>query len=272
MAGKENRIALSFLTLIFSMVLMWSCKTKTVTELPLNETETNAILLQKVQEATPVFNTYNIQRMTVGINLNGSQYNSPASGRLIRDSIIHLSVQPFFGIEMFVAQINTEGIVVVDKTKGVYYRMSFEEIRQRFNMPFDFNTIQAVFTNQLFFFGEKELKPSLFKQQQHSDGTISIRYESGFIAQISTLDTDYRVTQFLINTKTSNQELTVRYADPKMLIDKPFPHAASFRLKTNSRDLQFNMNINRMEVDQPLSIPVLNLQRYRETPIEMLLK
>lgn len=272
MVGKDKKRVFSILVVVFAMTLMWSCKTKTPAELPLAETDTNAILLQKVQEATPVYSTYNIQRMSVNINLNGSKYNSPASGRIIRDSIIHLSVQPFFGIEMFVAQITPQEMVVVDKTSGVYYRMSFEEIQQRYKMQVDFNTIQAVFTNQLFFFGEKELKPSLFRQQQHSDGTISVRYESPYIVQTSTLDTEHRVSQFLINQKTGNQELTVRYADFKLLNEKTFPHAATFRLRGSSRDLQFTMNISRLEVNLPLTIPVLNLQRYRETPIEMLIK
>lgn len=272
MVGKDKKRVFSFLVVVFAMTLMWSCKTKIPAELALAETDTNAILLQKVQDATPVYSTYNIQRMSVGININGSQYNSPASGRLIRDSILHLSVQPFFGIEMFAAQITPMEIVVVDKTKGVYYRMSFEEMSQRFNMQVDFNTIQAVFTNQLFFFGEKELKPSLFRQQQHSDGTISVRYESPYIVQTNTLDTDNRVLQFLINQKSGNQELTARYADYKLLKEKTFPHAATFRLRSSSRDIQFTMNISRLEVDLPLTIPVLNLQRYRETPIEMLLK
>ena len=76
------------------------------------------VLLQDVLQAEPAFENIHFMRMNIGVNLNGKgRYNSAANCKIITDSVIHISVRPFFGIEMFIVQLTPARMVLIDKPK-----------------------------------------------------------------------------------------------------------------------------------------------------------
>lgn len=111
------------------------------------------VLLQEVLRAEPAFGNIHFMRMNIGVNLNGkSKYNSAANCKIITDSVIHISVRPFFGIEMFIVQLTPAGMVLVDKTKNLYYQSDYLIFEDLFNMQLNYKTLSLYLqTNSLQF-------------------------------------------------------------------------------------------------------------------------
>ena len=122
----------------------WGCKTTQKTGVADKKTEAQ-FLLDDVKKAEPKFTNIEFKRMNIGINLNEkTRYNSVATCKIIPDSVIHISIQPFFGVEMFIARLTPKQILVIDKLKGIYYQSDYSIFEQQFGIAIDYLTIEAL--------------------------------------------------------------------------------------------------------------------------------
>ena len=102
--------------ILLSMIILalGACKTKkqlTKTEIPAEMTV--AQMVGKLQEKQPAFSSAYIDKMTVDVDVKNRQMTVNATCKMRTDSAIHLSIQPFFGIELFKLELTPYNIILI---------------------------------------------------------------------------------------------------------------------------------------------------------------
>lgn len=253
------------------ILLVTGCKTgrKIAGEVGTRSTEQK--MLEQAIAAQPDFSSIDMKRMTVSINLGSSSYTSPATCRIIRDSVIHLSAQPFLGIEMVVAQFNKNGFTVLDKVRKVAYTGDYAQFSERFGIALNYTMLESLVTNRLFVMDdnatpEQSLKPSV------RNGINTLSYGNERISQQFTLETDFRIRKAEISTREGSQRFTASYDGFTNQDLVFFPYNYTVQLTTASRKAELGVTISRLVVNEMPVIPQLSLQGYRIGTLESLLK
>lgn len=256
---------------ILLVLLFTGCKTSREAALGDRSGRSERKMLEQAIAAQPEFTSLDMKRISVSISLGGSSYSSPAICRIIRDSVIHLSAQPFLGIEMVVAQFTRTGFTVLDKMRKVAYTGTYSQFSERFGIPFDYTLIESLITNRLFVMEAgtpalTSLKPAL------SNGVITLSHESDRIRQVFELGADNRIRKTILSTPEGRQNFTARYdefSNQEMIY---FPYTYSVQLSTASRTVELGVKVSRLVVNEMPVIPELSLQGYRIGDPESLLK
>ncbi len=91
----------------------------------------NDSIAQAEEEARrAAFQTLNVTRMTVTVQVQGQQITTPASMRWQRGAGVVVSIQPFAGIEMFRAEYDGNAMTIIDKINRRYTRLTNNELQQ----------------------------------------------------------------------------------------------------------------------------------------------
>ncbi len=274
MAGTD-RMQKSFIKILLVVVVFISvngCKTtqKTVITEKLTEAQ---ILLKEIEKAEPKFTNIEFKRMNIGINLNeNTRYNSVATCKIIPDSVIHISIQPFFGVEMFIARLTPKEMLVVDKIKGVYYQSEYSIFDQQFGIAIDYMTFESLFTNKLFFIGTNNPAETVLMNAFEKNGNKMLSYQHATLSQHFFLNEHHRIREMAVNSNSGNEQFMAFYSDFTQNGSLIFPYGIRFQLKNKTALYNFNLSISRFAVDEGITIPALNLNQYRQGDITSLIK
>jgi len=267
----EKRLMQIMFILTLSVVVFTACKSGRQlagSESVLSERSITDLAIA----AQPNFSSLDIKRMNLNINMgNGTSYSSPATCRIISDSVIHLSVQPFFGIEMFTAQFTNNRFVVLDKIKKVAYSGNYDLFSKGLGINIDYSMLEALLTNRLFVLNNQGGPLSRLKAERKA-GTTSLQHNFNHIRQQFVLNSDYRIQRTDISTSIGKYRFTANYEGFTNQSTLIFPSQLSVNAEAGSKKYDLSMSITRMMVNEQLSIPDISLQGYRTGNIEQLLK
>jgi len=266
-----RRSSKMILCLLAIVAVMTGCKSTKPAATALADPDGNAVLLEKILQSTPWFGSMYIKRMTVNVEIGGSSYSSIASCKLIRDSILHLSITPFFGVEMFQVRANPREIIVIDKMHGTYYQADYQYLRNSFGLDISFRLIQDLLTNHPFIYGDTEIKPQSFRQKMIDEKLLLQTVKSEHL-QETFLTSDMRVSRITIVTDDQSTDFDASYRDFKNQDGLNFPYSSTFRVTSGTNKLNFQLTINRIGFNETVVIPEMNLQSLRRGQIEHLLK
>lgn len=263
---------IKILLVVVVFISITGCKTTQKTVVPEKQTEAQ-ILLTEIQKAEPKFTSIEFKRMNIGINLNeNTRYNSVATCKIIPDSVIHISVQPFFGVEMFIARLTPKQILVIDKIKGIYYQSDYSIFEQQFGIVIDYLTFESLFTNKLFFISTANHAETVLMHASEKNGNKMLSYQHATLTQHFFLNEHHRIREMAVNSNSGNEQFMAYYSDFTQNGSLTFPYGIRFQLKNETALYGFNMSISRFAVDEGITIPALNLNQYRQGDITSLIK
>lgn len=268
------RITLKQILLVTLMgIFLWGCKTTRKTKKPDLQTH-HETLINEVMNAEPKFRNIEFKRMSIGLNLNEkSHYNSNATCKIIPDSVIHISVQPFFGIEMVVVRLTPDQILVVDKIKNIYYQSDYLLFEQQFGLEINYSTFESLFTNKLFTIGAKDKNAAKLTNTTDKNDNSILVYKNVSLSQHFFLNENFRIREVAINSTSGNEQFMAFYTDfATNTGNLLFPSGIRFQLKNNAEIYSINMSINRLAVDETIDIPFININQYRQGNILSLFK
>lgn len=263
---------IKILLIVVVFTAFGGCKTIKKTVIAEKETEAQ-LLLTAVQKAEPKFTSIEFKRMNIGINLNEkTRYNSGATCKIIPDSVIQISVQPFFGIEMFIARLTPKNIIVIDKIKGIYYQTDYSIFEKQFGITINYLTFESLLSNKHFFIHAKSKADKVSMNAMEKNGKKTLTYKNNALNQHFSLNDNYRILEMVVNSQTGNEQFVVKYSDFTQTGSITFPYSIGFQLKNNTELFSFNMSISRFGADEKISIPELNLNQYKQGSINSLFK
>jgi hypothetical protein len=249
-----------YIFVLFLPVFFFSCKTtKQITGL---SQPTGKQIIQ------PEIRTANFNNIAVKLNMGGASFSSRASMKIIKDSIIQLSIMPVLGIEAARIDITPKSVLVVNKIQSLYYQTNYDSLLINNNIPFRYKDVEAILLNRLFVVGNPstatdELLP-LFKMTEMADGAMlqntPVVTKDGAFAEFK-LDAQRRIEYCSI----LYSQLTLRsnYSNFTQQGDVVFPFKYKLQLQYGAQADQCEVQINNAEFNKTIKINTTNLSHYK---------
>ena len=259
---RGGREGLRLFPLLLLMILLPSgCKSKKMIVGTVAESAKTGVVAQ-VTAAQPAYVTANVSKMNVALQAGKQRYNAPATCRIYRDSVIHLSIQPFMGIELFRLELSKENVTAFDKMNSVYYEMSYAEMTKLWGAAFDFFDIQAVVTNQLFSVGRGKEIGSHIKIVPHGESAQEIRYETEQLTQKTTVNKNYLIEKQEISAKKDNFLFKTEYKNFQNIRGVNVPHKLVLEMMTDGNAVKCEFDVTKIAFDEELKVTPTNTARY----------
>jgi len=261
------------LFIAITMLIMSACKTTRHIAKPTLPTS-NEInqLVENVKKVQPQFKTANISKMSMAFNLNEREVNVSAVCKMIKDSAIFISIQPFMGIELFKAELKADSIKVYDKMNHRYYVSDYGFFKRQFGVDVDFNSFQALLTAQLFCIGKKEMLTDSCRLITLATGVNKIEFTSGNMLQNTEISSQYQIQKVVLKAKNSDYQLQTDYSEYTLINGVNFPQKITLLATDQKSKATCDFSILRVEFNTDIKLSPTNPDRYTLGNIDQLLK
>ena len=263
----------TILVIAFTMMIMSACKTtrQVAKQTHTTSTEINQ-LVENVKKVQPQFKTANISKMSLAFNVNEREVNVSAVCKMIKDSAIFISIQPFMGIELFKAELMADSIKVYDKMNHRYYVTDYAFFNRRFGVDVDFNSFQALLSAQLFCIGKKEMLTDSCKLTSLTTGGNKIEFNNGNMLQNTEISSQNQIQKVVLKAKNSDYQLQTDYSDYTLVNGVNFPQKITLLATDHKSKATCDFSILRVEFNTDIKLSQTNPDRYSLGDIDQLLK
>lgn len=170
---RINRLVLGCLLLV-TLLGFYGCKSAKV---PGGKEKVNTKELKEfvasMQEQEPAFRTFSA-RLNVDLQMGDKTMGLRVELKLVKDSALQLSVQPFLGIEVFRMELTPDSVKVMDRMNKRYVAEGYTALKEEWPIDFNFYNLQALFVHQLFLPGEQEVEGVHYDQfRLEREGTVT---------------------------------------------------------------------------------------------------
>lgn len=150
------------LPFLIGLLLLSGCKSS---KTPIGTYEANTKELNEfvtsMQQQELKFHTFSA-RLGVDLNIPGKEMSSRVEMKLVKDSVLQLSVQPMLGIEVFRIELSRDSVKALDRLNKQYVAEGYDALKEQFPFDFNFYNLQALFINRLFVPGYQEVDSYLY--------------------------------------------------------------------------------------------------------------
>lgn len=262
-----------YIVCVLLLVFFSSCKTtRKITKTGAKQETQIAQLIEQIQKKQPQFTSANVSKMSLALNMSNREVNVNATCKIQKDSAIHLSIQPFMGIELFKAELTPDSLWVFDKMNKRYYAVDYGFFSKRFGVDVDFYSLQSLLFGQFFCIGNKDIKVDSCIATDLSEGRKNIDFENEKMKQSTEISSDFTILQVLLKSKNSNYELKTNYSDYIVLNTVNFPQKIAMKATNQKNDASCDFSILRVDFNTPIKLSATNPDRYNRGDIYQLLK
>ncbi|MCD8042000.1 MAG: DUF4292 domain-containing protein [Tannerellaceae bacterium] len=262
-----------FLTLI---VIISGCKsTKRVGTVAAGGVKQESEFFTSLKEQALSYNTLSA-RLNVNLDMPNKNLSSRVDLKMIKDSIIHLSVVPLLGFEVFRIELTPENVLVIDRLNKRYVNDNYEKLRSQTPIAFNFYNLQALFTNHIFIPGEKEFSPGEYNRftliQEGPVAEIRIRDEMDILYAF-TADGEEKVLSTRISDSSYIYHLDWNYSDFRMVEAQTFPMLMDIKVLENETSKGgIQIGFSRVQLNETLRIDSSIPSKYTKVSLDSILK
>ncbi|GHV50365.1 hypothetical protein FACS1894181_10840 [Bacteroidia bacterium] len=269
--GKQSNIYLLLL-----LLLLAGCKSKQqVATVSTGTMKANADFFEAARKQVLSFTTFSA-RTTMDFRLPGYEASSRVDIKMVRDSSIQLSVQPFAGMEMFRLEFNRDSIKLLDRMNKQYILESYESIKGQSPIAFNFYNIQALFTNNIFAPGARAITPRLYDRfRMRQDGGLAELQikDAARILYTFVADGEEKLLSTHITDPEKRYNLKWQYSDFRLTEGKPFPMQMNMQAANDGRlALGVGISFSRIQRDVPVSLDFPIPKSYKRVTLAALMK
>lgn len=203
--------------------------------------------------------------------------------KMKRDDVIRLQLMAFGFVEAGRIELTKDYVLIMDRINKQYLKTPYMSVDFLRNSGLNFNTLQALFWNELF-------KPNEGRaQKQHSvnsSGTVYSTLESGddMIISLTEGKMDYswlaskknaliKMANILYKDRfNGNTQLNWDYDQFEMVNKKMFPKKSGIVLTTPDKEVKLNMTLNYVGSDTEWETRTEISNKYREVTVDEILR
>jgi hypothetical protein len=214
---------------------------------------------------------------TIQIDKNTSKTGIDGQLKMIKDQVIQLSLKmPVLGTELFRLTLTPDKIIAIDRINKQYLLESTQRVREQVPFDFDFYSLQALLSNQLFIAGKNAIHPEDYELFRIHEDLYSVQIEN-----TGTHNTGYafttNYTHRILNTQISKPEWNTRMswiyakfepADNKEL----FPMNMKMELSFPDGTVTMNLTFKTVNINRTFSIDSNYPGKYRQVSLPEVIK
>jgi hypothetical protein len=268
---KDSWILKTSLFLI-TLIAFSACKTtKTLSKRVLKGENPVAQVIAQVQKTQPQFETADVSKMSLALEMTGRKVNVSASCKIRSDSAIFISFQ-IFGFEIYKAELMPDSIKVFDKMNRRYYAVDYSYFSNRFGVDVDFFSLQSLLTARFFCIGSKQILTDSCKLVALSGGLNKIDFENKNMHQSTEISPLNLLNQVLIKAKNTDYQLQIKYSDYTQINGVNFPQEIDLQAGNQKTKALCNFSILKVEFNTNIKFQPTGSERYIHGDIDQILK
>jgi hypothetical protein len=253
------------------LILLSSCKTKKMMEQPTYFPQ--KLTTEKVIEHLNTLDniqTAEIKKMSIYLKMNDREFNVTSSMIMKKDSAINISIQPFFGMELFKVELTPDKITLYDKINQTYYTADYLFIANHLGFPVSFFDLQSLLTDRYFCLSTQPDKSC--KLQSVSTEVINFGFENELLKQQMEILPDFKIKKVLLKDKTHNFELESDYDNFDVSDGVIFPRKITIVSKGLKSNNTSSVTIEKVKFNQPVQFPPTDIRRFKKGSFDQLFK
>ena len=275
---KNNKKFIYLFFLAGIIILFVGCKTtRQTTSVALSKMNKEE-RIESIKHQAILFNTLSSSlRFSLKPGLKKSTTSANAQLRIIKDKIIQISLRlPIIGTEVARLSITPEQIIIIDRTNRSFFSEYMQTFQEMTSFDFDFYSLQALLTNQLFIAGKSSISPT--------DYNDFIWKEDEFFTNLK--NTDNQGINYDFKSDFTNRILQAEMYKNKKEINLNWSYK-DFGLASNSRlfpmkmvmelsipnDLIYlNLTFNNVDIDVDFRIDTTIPNNYQQIEVEQIIQ
>ena len=199
----------------------------------------------------------------MNIRFGGQTFSTKGALKVIRDSVIILSVQPLAGIEMVRARVTKDSIVVIDRFNSRYFAENINTIAP----ILEFNFLQSLLGNRLFAQHTGNLSKAMFAVYPYPDGcelraNNAAAYDFNFF-----VNRNSQLEKTIITDQTEPYSLTCEYSDFAKYGDLEFPNRIKFIAFDGQRPQYVECSIQKIDFDKAVNAGFAIPAKYKKADL-----
>ncbi|MDR4988689.1 MAG: DUF4292 domain-containing protein [Bacteroidales bacterium] len=249
------------LLVIVSGLLLYACGPVRELVTPVSEAEKisaeQTLVSLKTDEADFVFFS---TRFSGTANLDGSEYSVSGNIRIIRDSLVFISVAPVLGIEIARLLITPDTVRMVNRIDNTYYIGGVEMINRMLNTHLDFFMIQSLlvgndfphFTNAGFAVSRDDHRLLLHNRSRRPRNPHSRNLS--FQQNIWLKENSFKIEENLLYDPASQRSLRATYDNFSSFEGQLIPQKLSLIFIEPGSRAGLDIRYSRTNINQPVSV------------------
>lgn len=204
-----------------------------------------------------------------GDQTSGMKVNSQL--KLIKDQEIQLSLRaPFINSEVFRVNITPDSVFVIDRLSKKYAAEDIKELGKQRGIQFNYNNMQALFTNALFVPGKNTVE----KKDYNS---FSITMQGGLFYLLTkdkkgiqyhfSVDANDRIASTNIIGTSNEYSLLWNYKDFIKEAGRTYPTLMEADVVIKKKRVKLNMSFSSLEFDKDISIDNSLPNKYQKVSV-----
>lgn len=273
---RNNKITL--LLWLVTVLIVSSCKTKEQTVIQQLTEQTKEERLHSLLAQEIAYTHFSASgKVGVKIGADGKNTSADAQVRIIKDEAIQVSFRvPILNMEVARAVITPERILLIDRHNKQYFDETMETVRQLAPFDFDFYSLQALFTNQLFIAGKQEIAPEDFRSFSLSEDEYNIYLTNKDGQKINydfVSDSRFRILSTEMYKDKEKLHMTWEYDSFEPASDKQlFPRKMAMQVTTPKDTFRMNFSFSNVDVSGQFGIDTKVSGKYTKISYEQIRK
>ena len=265
--------------LFFAVIIILSngCKTtRQTTSIALSKmSKEERIETIKYQSIT--FNTLSSSlRFSIKPGLKKSTTSANAQLRIIKDKIIQISLRyPIIGTEAARISITPEQVIIIDRINRKYFSEYMQTLKEIASFDFDFYSLQALLTNQLFIAGKSSISPADYKDFNWKEGEFFTNLnntDNQWINYDFKSDFTNRIIQADMYKNKKEANLNWLYKDFGLASNnRLFPMKMAMELTIPNDLINLNLTFNSVDIDVDFRIDTTIPNNYQQIEIDQII-
>ena len=237
------RIILIIVTLVCSAGIISSCSSsKKITGSKIKEMSANR-LMREINANSFDFESLQA-KVGIKVETEDNAFNLKGQLKMKKDSILWASINLPLGLEVARIKVTADSIFFINKSNKSYLAEQSESFNYLQNINADINTIQSVFTGNIFLINKKSDNNVFIKDNKYnllSEENITFinnKYKKNFTINKNLIidPTLFRITKYeIINNEDYNYGLTIDYSDFINIGGKYLPSIIKINISTEEK-------------------------------------
>ncbi len=179
--------------------------------------------------------------------------------KIIKDSVIWISLSPGFGIEAARLICTRDSVFLIERLKKQVTKAKYDIFSKKMKLAVDYNSFESMLTNRFFVFPNvKDLKTAFSKEFNYSDDneviTINRTNKDLINNLIKISKNNFIVSNCLINDVKNKRNLNITYKTGSFEGVKNFPEDVDIKSVAGKNSLTANLHYKKVVINNDLRI------------------
>lgn len=226
---------------------------------------TAADVTAMIHKAEPDYRTINISKCDLTVRFGDGTFTLRASARIIRDSLISISIQPMLGIEVARVEFTPGYFYVYDKMNKAYSETPYDYLHIATGLPIDYNAIQSMLTARLFTLGGREER---YRLDDATDSTYVLISREATADMYQYYEADINSQLLTVSGLMRSKMLpySATYGDYRTVKRHVFPYDINIEVDFKKLYVKAHVAVEKIVFDEEIRNPVINTERYKRIP------